>query len=228
DKVELRNRVAVLVVYSSLILTFLIGGYTAVLSPLVRILYGSGFRDAATYALLLAIGHIANAVLTGGVLSGYFIVTGYTKWNSIAGVIGALTTLVSALVLIPLFKASGAALSYTIGLTASAALMYIVAKKEFSINVSLVSLTKAIIPVIAGMIASQAVLRYFKSSVLLDFVTSGTVYTVVYLAILPLLVDKSTIENIVEFSSKLAYIGFVIRNLGYLYLRLLGFLSKLP
>ncbi|MEM4769582.1 MAG: oligosaccharide flippase family protein [Desulfurococcaceae archaeon] len=227
DKAELRNRVAVLVVYSSLILTFLIGGYTAVLSPLVRILYGSGYRDAATYALLLAIGHIVNAVLTGGVLGGYFIVTGFTKWNSIAGVIGALSTLVSALVLIPLFKASGAALSYTIGLAASATVMYIVARKEFSINVSLVSLTKAIIPVIAGIVASQAVLRYFKSSVLLDFVTSGTVYTVVYLAILPLLVDKSTIENIVEFSSKLAYIGFVIRSLGYLYLRLLGLLSKL-
>jgi O-antigen/teichoic acid export membrane protein len=223
---ELKRKTAQVSIYSSYILTAVVLGYLSVLRPLVNLLYGPEYMDAPTYGLAYALGTALGAALTGGVLGSFFVVVGSTKWNGIIGVIGSVSAIISALLLVPACGALGAALAYAAGGAASSVATYVIARKVFSLNIALRDSLKAAAPALSGCAAAFIASSAVRAGPLIELLLAGAVYVVAYLATLPLSASRGTIENIVELAGKLAYVGKVLRAFGEAYLKLVASLSK--
>lgn len=224
---EVKRRTSALSSYGSAVLLFLIGGYISVLAPTIYILYGPSYRDSPLYATIISLGHLASAALASNVLNSYLIIVGATRWNSIAGIVGSVTTIALSLVLIPSLKACGAAISVATGLASSSAVIYIVARRCFRVEVSMKTVLRVSAPSLAGIICSRALLYGFKccprfTSALFALLIGGTMYILAYLTLLPLFLGRTAIKKIVEFSCGLKFLGKPICLFGKLYLKILG------
>jgi len=219
---ELKRKTAQVTTYSSYILTATVLGYLTVLRPLIHLLYGPEYADAPTYGLAYAVGTAFGAALTGGVLGSFFVVVGSTKWNGIVGVIGSVTAISSALVLVPVLGALGAALAYAAGGIASSIATRVIARRVYSLGVSIGDTLKAAAPAVAGCAVAFLATYTVRANPLLELLLAGTVYVGAYLVTLPLSADRSTIENMVELLGKLTYVGKVLKSIGEAYLKLVS------
>lgn len=220
NNTELRRRTAQATTYASYILTATVLGYLAVLRPLINLLYGPEYIDAPTYGLVYALGTAFGAVLTGGILGSFFVVVESTKWNGIIGVVGSVTTISTALVLVPILRALGAALAYAAGGIVSSVATYVIARRIFLLDIPLGNRLKAVAPALAGLVAAFLVTYVIGTSPLLELFLAGVIYLGLYLVILPLSADRGTIENIVDFVGKLTYVGKILKAIGETYLKL--------
>lgn len=220
---ELTSRTQRIVAYSSLVASFLVAGYAAVLPPLVYIMYSRSYRDAPLYALVLLVGHFVNAFTTGGVLGSFFVIAGQTKWNLVAGLAGAITIIASSTILIPVSGALGAALAYACGSAVSAITTYAIARKVFLLDIPIRKVLRGVAPAILGfaiaILAARTVL--VNISLPIQLLLLGVIYLLAHLSTLPVFVSKSALRDAVAFASKLPYIGVLIKPFGELYLKLL-------
>lgn len=224
---ELRKRASAVSIYGSAVLLFLVGGYVSVLEPIIRILYGLGYLDSPYYAIIISIGHLVSATLAGSVLSSYLIIIGATRWNSLSGIVGSITTIALSAVLIPALKARGAAISAAMGLASSSILTYIIVRRRFHVEIPLKTVLRILMPPLAGLLCSRLALLHLEhysgvEGAIIRLFTAGSVYTLVYLTSLPLFLDKNIIGKIIEFSCKLRFFGRLICALGKPYLRILS------
>jgi stage V sporulation protein B len=220
DSNILQKKTMQVAIYSSIILIATVLGYISILTPLVYLLYGVEYKSAPIYAIAYAAGIAVNAILTGGILGSFFITVGSTKWNCLLGMFSSTSTILSALILIPTCSALGAAIAHSIGSTVSGAAAYIIARRNFSINISLKDCLRGLMPAAIASTAAHIVMCLLGCNIITALIVAGVAYIAIYLAILPLTVNKKDIRNVIELTSKLAYIGKIIKPLGKTYLGL--------
>lgn len=225
---SLKKRTEEAILYSSTIFIALVLCYISVISPTIHLFYGRAYAEAPIYATLYSIGIVVSAILGSLVVGSYFITIGVTKWNTITAAIGQLTTIILALTLTSRYSVYGAVISQAIGSIISSIAGLYIAKKLFNLEVNLKPEIKALLPSGLAYIATYTILRLLTNigvsfvAKIISIIIGLTVYSSVYLAFLPLFVDKGIIRNIIMLVGKVEFVGRILKPLGEAYLRLIN------
>ncbi|MEM0002010.1 MAG: oligosaccharide flippase family protein [Desulfurococcaceae archaeon] len=218
------------VFYSSTISIALGFCYLSVIYPLTRI-YGRSYVNAPIYAIIYGLSSLLPVLLGSLVIGNYFIVLKATKYNAITSLAGFSITVILSYMLTPIMGVAGAGLSYIVGNVVSATIAYAIASKSLDLKLNFSRNIKTFIPSLIAFIsgfASSTLITihvstmatvYFILGLIAATITGLSIYSLVYLALIPFFTDRETIYNLFNLATRLEYVGGVVRVIGSYYLK---------
>lgn len=219
DQALLRENARNIAVYSSAVFTAIGMCYLSVITPLVHILYGKSYADAPVYALLYSASQVIPVILGSLVIGNYLLTIKATLLGGIIGVIRSVSIAIFTYLWVPFHGVVGAALAALIGSTLSSLIGLILVYKATGLLINVVDSVRISLPsMISFTIAYMISTRFAR--LLISFLTGLITYMTLYLIISPFFVKKSVIMKIAELACKLEYIGWIIKPITRIYLKL--------